>query len=253
MSTESPDSKSDANNWALPTGRLKVKTVPVGAVNLNVDGRQVTNPLQGFGPLWQRTYRVRLAGVLASAADVMKVWKAEFPRFHPPYNRFYPPAAGIVPGEIMLINTSPVLGVPPVNAGVMVMYVDDTSFAITTPEGFPEAGWNEFSAFVDEPDGTTVAQVQSMARAADPVYEIGFRLIGARQQANIWRCVLSNLAAHYGLTVAEADISVTDVCIDPRLNWQAARNVWQNAMIRSMLYSLARPVRWARRQLLRRE
>src|SRR5690242_17211957 len=49
----------DAPYWTH-TSPLHISQVPAGALNLNVDGRQVVGPLQGFGPLWQRTYRLTL-------------------------------------------------------------------------------------------------------------------------------------------------------------------------------------------------
>ena len=52
----------DAAAWAPRGTDLKVTYIPEGAVNLNVDGRRVAGPLQGFGPLWQKTYRMRLEG-----------------------------------------------------------------------------------------------------------------------------------------------------------------------------------------------
>ncbi len=58
-----PDSHlAEADYWARPMDQLKVSDVPTGALNLNVNGREVVSPLQGFGPLWQKTCRVRLAG-----------------------------------------------------------------------------------------------------------------------------------------------------------------------------------------------
>ena len=35
----------------------------------------MVNPTHGFGQLWRRTYRVRLQGVQATAAEVMAYWK----------------------------------------------------------------------------------------------------------------------------------------------------------------------------------
>ena len=34
--------------------------VPDGATNINVDGRRLTSPIQGFGKMWQKTYQVRM-------------------------------------------------------------------------------------------------------------------------------------------------------------------------------------------------
>ena len=42
----------DAEYWARPVSRLKVSNVSSEAVNINVEGRQVVSPLQGFGSMW---------------------------------------------------------------------------------------------------------------------------------------------------------------------------------------------------------
>jgi hypothetical protein len=243
-----PDPHHSEANWARPVGRLSASKVPAGATTINVQGRQVVSPMQGFGPLWQKTYRVRLPGLQITPQEVMKVWKENFPNLQPPMNRFYPAMKGIKPGEILYIDAM----LPawpgsrfgfPVSAGVMVLYADDEMFTIMTPAGFPEAGWNTFSAYDD--DGVTVAQVQSLARTNDPIYEFGFRFIGgAKQQEKIWASVLSNLAAHLGVRGhIQTDLS----CLDDQLLWSSAKNIWHNAIIRTVLYKLTAPMRWLRR------
>jgi hypothetical protein len=57
----------DAAYWAQKVEKLEVSKVPTGAANVNVQGRREVGPLQGFGKLWQKTYRVRMAGVAYSA------------------------------------------------------------------------------------------------------------------------------------------------------------------------------------------
>ena len=232
----------DAANWAGHVGTLKVGDVPAGAMNLNVEGRRVVGPLQGFGALWQKTYQVRLRGENLTLADVIQVWKARFPEFQPPQNRFFPSVAGVTPGEVVLINAS--LQGMPVGTGVMVLYADDESVTLMTPQGHPESGWVTFSAFEDEvADGTIVAQVQSMARANDPMYELAFHVIGSKEQEKIWTHVLSALAAHFA---CEQQVSLSKTCVDPTLQWSQAKNIWHNAAVRSMLYTLAAPARWVR-------
>src|SRR5215212_2131149 len=174
----------DAANWAGRVETLKVAEVPAGAVNINVEGRRVVGPLQGFGALWQKTYQVRLRREGLTPAEVIHAWKEHFPEFQPPQNRFYPSVAGVTPGEVVLINAS--LQGLPVGTGVMVLYADDESFTLMTPQGHPESGWVTFSAFADEEDAATiVAQVQSMARANDPIYELAFHMIGSKEQEKI--------------------------------------------------------------------
>jgi len=44
----------DAAYWAEQTKTFKVSNAPIGALNLNVEGRQALSPLQGFGQMWQK-------------------------------------------------------------------------------------------------------------------------------------------------------------------------------------------------------
>jgi hypothetical protein len=237
--TENISSPGDMPHWAQPVSKLKVQNIPGGAINLNVDGRQVVSPIQGFEPVWQKTYRVRLSGIDTSPAEVIRSWKANFQAFQPPENRFIPTLAGIQPGEVVLINAT-VSGFP-VATGMLVLYVDDESFTLMTPEGHPESGWITFGAY--EEDGSTVAQVQSLVRSTDPLYEFGFRFLGgAKQQEKIWHSVLESLAAHFGV---RGQVQYFKVLIDPRFQWSQAKNVWKNAIVRSFFYQLATPLRWA--------
>ena len=233
----------DAAYWAASKYALRVSDAPAEAVNLNVEGRRVAGALQGFGRLWQKTYSVRLTGAAVTPQEVVRVWKEEFPAFHPPQNRFYPSPSGVAPGEVMLINAS-VQGMP-VYTGVMVLYADEESFTVMTAEGLPEAGWNTFSAYEDE-HGTTVAEVRSLARASDPIYEIGFRLFGSTAQEKIWTHVLTSLAARFGVSVG---VQLQKACVDPTLQWSRAGNVWLNASARSVLYTIIAPLRWGRSRL----
>jgi hypothetical protein len=155
----------------------------------------------------------------------------------------------VKPGEVLFISAFLPMwpgarsGMP-ISAGVMVLYADENMFTVMTPAGFPEAGWNSFSAFSDE-DGTTVAQVQSLARTNDPIYEFGFRWMGgARQQERIWAHVLTQVAAHFGV---QGQVTTELQCVDPSLQWGQAGNVFKNAIILTMLYRLSAPLRWLRR------
>lgn len=53
----------DTAYWAQQVSRLKVTSVPSGVLNLNVKGRQMVGPLQGFGQMWQKIYCIRLVSV----------------------------------------------------------------------------------------------------------------------------------------------------------------------------------------------
>jgi hypothetical protein len=133
-------------------------------------------------------------------------------------------------------------------SGVMVLYADDESFSVMTPEGFPVAGWNNFSVYEEE--DVLVAQVQSFERASDPIYEFGFRFMGgAARQEFIWIHVLTELAAHYRV---KGQVTMARECLDPKMQWSYTKNVWMNAGVRTTLYTLAAPLRWAARPFRRR-
>lgn len=249
-----PDVPRDAAHWAQPVARLTVSDVPRGAFKMNVDGHEIIGPLQGFGQLWQKTYRVRLPGVNLTPAEVMHIWKAEFPQFQPRESRFYPPMTGVQPGQLMFIDLDLPVGpglpsVVPMSSGVMILYADDEMFTVMTPAGFPVSGWNTFSVY--EEDGCLVAQVQSMDRATDPIYELGSIFMGgARRQEENWIHVLTALARRFGV---QGQVDMHTSCLDRRWQWSQAKNIWHNASLRTVIYKLATPARWASRLLRQRD
>lgn len=250
--TDSPSPPENPNNrqsfWSPPVSRIKVKGAPAGAKNLNVEGRQLVSPLQGFGQMWQKTFKVRLSGVAMTPVEVMQIWKEHFPDFQPPENRFFPTMVGIKPGETLLIEAKvPALpGTPsvlPVATGVMVLYADDEMFTVMNPQGHPLSGWNTFSAY--EEDGCVVAQVQEQSRPSDPLYEFFFRFFGSSgQQDKIWIHVLNSLADYFGV---KGQVTVSKTLIDPQVQWSQAKNIWHNAAIRTVFYMLGTPIRWLAR------
>jgi len=236
----------DETSWAKTVSRLNVGDVPDGAINRNVDGRRVTSPIQGFGKMWQKTYRVRLPADRVSSTELIATWKQRFPEFWPDGNSFYSPLTGIEPGEVALLNMT-LPGRMKLSTGVMVLYADEESFTLMTPQGHMFAGWITFSA--SELEGETVAQAQVLMRASDPIYEVGLTLGGHRQEDVFWQHTLTQLAAHFGES-GEVDTQV--VCVDRRRQWSKWRNVWHSAAIRSTLYTLAAPARLVKR-LVRRD
>jgi hypothetical protein len=212
--------------------------VPRGARNLNVDGRSLVGPLQGFGQMWQKTYMIRLEGADVSPAEVISVWKQNFAQYWPRRNYFYGPITGIAPGEVALLNV--VVAGMPLSTGVMVLYADDESFTFMTPQGHIFAAWITFSSFCAA-DGVTAAQVQMLLRANDPIYETGLRFGAHGVEDRFWSHTLRSLAAHFGVT--NAPVAQTRVCIDRRMQWRYARNIWDNAAVRTMIYILSSPLR----------
>lgn len=228
-------------NWAQRIFTLQVSRVPTGALNLNVAGRRLVGPLQGFGQMWQKTYRLRLPTVSLTLVEIMHIWKTHFTHFQPPGNHFYPVMDDVEPGHVLLINAS--LTGMPISTGVMVLYADDESFTLMTSQGHPESGWVTFSAY--EEKGCIVCQVQSIARANDPLYEVAFRLFGSRAQESIWVYVLEALAAHLQV---HGKVQIDKVCVDPHVQWPEAKNIWQNAAVRTLLYTFGTPLRWLKRR-----
>jgi hypothetical protein len=238
--TSSEVSRPPEGTWAQPAGRLHLEGVPASAINLNVDGKRIAGALQGFGPLWQKTYRIRLAGARVTPAEVIRVWRENFPRFWPKGNRFYAPLTCIEPGEIALLNLEMPGGLL-LSTGVMVIYADDESFSFMTPEGHMFAGWITFSAF--QVDGETTVQVHVLIRASDPLYELGFRLGGTRYEDHFWQQTLRSLGAFFGV---DGPVLTEVTCLDPRVQWGFAGNLRHNAALRTALYTACAPVRWLR-------
>jgi hypothetical protein len=243
--TPPPEPDPRANTWATPVSRLKVDNVP-GAINLNVAGRELVGPLQGFGQLWQKTYWVRLAGASVTPQALIATWKQNFPKFWPAGNRFYGSLVGIQPGEVAVLNLAMPGGMP-LSTGVMVTYSDDVSFTLMTPQGHMESGWITFSAF--EQDGATVAQVESMARANDPMYELGFMLFAHGTQEKFWQDTLTALAQHFAVN---GQVQMRKLCLDNRWQWSQARNLWHNAAMRTGMYMALTPFRWVGRLFQRK-
>lgn len=239
---EREDRPEGDSRWASLADELTVDELPEGAINLNVEGRQLTGMLTGFGQMWQKTYHVRLSGVDAAPEEVVEVWKDRFPEFWPEGNEFFGPLTGIKPGEVGVLNLSAPGGLK-LSTGILVIFADADSFSFMTPEGHMFAGMITFSAHEEE--GTTVAQVQTLMRANDPVYEIGFRLgVISKIEDDFWEGTLARLASHFEL--ASPQITQSNRLVDPRVQWREASNIWKNAGIRTALYM---PVILARRLL----
>jgi len=232
MSVPETNPKSNSDGWAKPVDKLKVSESPKEAINLNVEGRQLSGLTHGFGQLWQKTYKVRLSGIEVTPQEVISAWKTNFPKFWPKGNDLYVPLTGIQPGEVGLINLTAPGGLK-LSTGIMVIYADDVSFSFMTPEGHMFAGMITFSAY--EQDNSTVAQVQALIRANDPIYELSFRMgFGHKSEDVFWAATLTNLATHLGASNPQP--SQSNSLVDPRIQWNEWRNIWHNAGIRSGLY-----------------
>jgi hypothetical protein len=234
--------------WAQPVNQLRVFNLPKGVANINVDGRKVAGPVQGFGQLWQKTYTIRLVGSSVSPQALVQSWKENFATFWPQGNHFYNGSLAIAPGQVALLHLAGPGGFNPpggplISTGILVIYADEESFSFMTPQGHMFAGMITFSAYRQGDE--TVAQVQVLERASDPLFELTFRLgFGSKMEDEFWLQTLSNLANHFKAPGSQPQLR--SVVVDPHMQWGKAKNIWYNAAIRTALYILAAPFRWLR-------
>ncbi|HEV2582342.1 MAG TPA: hypothetical protein VGT44_15915 [Ktedonobacteraceae bacterium] len=251
MTTPLSDSQNqprDTAFWAEEASVLKVERAPTGALNLNVEGHEVLSPLQGFGQLWQKVYQARVKNAAVTPGEIISAWKENFSQFWPKGNRFFAPPMGIAPGAVAILS----FGVPSVpgglgmiSTGVFVLYADDESFTFMTPEGHLFASWITFSAYQE--DDCTVIQIHMLLRPNDPLYEMGMRLrVIPFFEDRFWRQTILRLMAHFNI---DAPVKITATCIDKRLQWSQAGNIWQNAAVRTVLYTAMSPLRRMRARL----
>jgi hypothetical protein len=238
IAPDDPRTRSEAN-WAKPVDRLSASGV-AGATDDAVSGRQVQGPLQGFGQLWQKTFKVSLTGVDVTPEAVIAIWKERFATFWPKSQRFYAPLSGIAPGEVGLLEIAPLPGAPvKLSTGVLVLYADAESFTFMTPQGHTLSAWITFSAFRD--GAVTVVQAQALERPSDPFDELAYLLGGNRMNNQFWQQTLANLASYVGLADPVVDTQI--VCIDRNRQWRQVRNLRYSATVRSARRTMTAPLR----------
>jgi len=152
----------------------------VGSPAPNVVGRRLTGPVQGFGKMWRKTYRMDI-GPGVSPREAIATWTAHFAEFWPEGNWIEAPLTGISPGEVALLDVG---GGVRLSTAVFVPYADEKSFTLMTPQGHIFAGWITFSAEraqgghgrpEAEEERSTIVQAQVLMRANDPLYELAQR------------------------------------------------------------------------------
>jgi hypothetical protein len=242
VTTSEPRPPRDQESWARPVDRLSTTAKTAGVDT--VTGRRVSGPLQGFGQMWQKTFKVRLKGVDLDPEAVVAHWKAGFPTFWPKGAAFYAPLAGITPGEVALLEVAPVPGSPvKMSTGVLVIYADRESFTFMTPEGHALSAWITFSAYRD--GDTTIAQAQALERTSDPFIELSYMFGANRANDRFWEQTLTNLALSLG--VAAPAVEAEKVCVDKRRQWHYVRNLRHSAAVNMAAGTVTAPARWFRR------
>ena len=238
----------NAGSWAAKVDRLTVGGG--GSRGSNVAGRRLTGPLQGFGKMWKKTYWIEVSPNI-SPQTVIAEWKEHFGEFWPEGNRFEGPLTSLSPGDVALLDMSVGGGVR-LSTGVFVLYADEESFTLMTPQGHMFAGWITFSAerarHGSDPDtsprAATVVQAQVLMRANDPLYELAMSLGGHRKEDQFWVKTMTALATYLG--ALPTTVQTRTVCIDRRRQWGNAGHVRHNSMVRSMLHSI--PAAFAQRR-----
>ena len=231
----------DVASWAKKVDRLQVDPRD-GVRGTNVAGRRLTGPVQGFGKMWQKTYRMD-AGPQITPEQAIATWREHFPEFWPKGNRFAGALTGINPGDVALLDLAIGGGVK-LSTGVFVLYADAESFTLMTPQGHMFAGWITFSAERErEGDTTTMkttVQAQVLMRANDPLYEVAMICGGHRKEDKFWAATLTALGQRLG--IRDPKVETRSTCVDSKRQWRHSRNVWHNSMVRSVLQTIAAPV-----------
>jgi hypothetical protein len=219
----------DAGSWAPNVHRLSTGPDRAGT---NVAGRRLTGPVQGFGQMWQKTYRLDVGPDIAPR-QAIATWKAHFAEFWPAGSRFDNSLTGISPGDVALLDVGLGGGVR-LSTGVFVLYADEESFTLMTPQGHMFAGWITFSAASAPPGPVTTIQAQVLMRANDPLYELAMALGGHRKEDQFWIETVTSLGRYLG--APPSPVQAKSVCVDPRRQWRQAGQIWHNSMIRSLLH-----------------
>ncbi len=219
----------DAGSWATKVDWLTAEGGDSGGVN--VAGRRLTGPVQGFGKMWRKTYWIEVSPRVSPQAAIA-TWKQHFGEFWPKAGRFKGPLTGLGPGDVALLDVRMGGGVR-LSTGVFVLYADERSFTLMTPQGHMFAGWITFSA--EERGAATRVQAQALIRANDPLYELGMTFGGHRKEDQFWIKTMTSLARCLG--TAPVVVHTRTLCVDRRRQWGNAGQVWQNSLVRTMLQS----------------
>lgn len=231
QSDEKPDSESERISAFISD------PLPSGALANNVAGKKLTGPDDGFGKLWRKRYWVRLPGSDVTPSELVAVWKDRYTEFWPKGSRLYQPPDGLEEGDVAPADLA-MIGGTRVGTGIVVIEVNDTSFTFATLQGHTLAGTITFAGRED--NGATVAQVEVMMRASDPLYEIGMPLGGHHHENRFWQSSLSALAKHFGV---DADPEMSMECLDSGRKWSNARNIVHNAFVHTGIYLVTSPFR----------
>ena len=185
-------------NWAKPVEKLTAAGAPDGALEPRRRASGSSGPIQGFGKLWQKTYKVRARRRRGRRRqEVIAAWRQSFPSFWPKGNDFYPPLTGVEPGEVALLTGAARRRHEVLDRrdGALrrrgVVHADDA--------GGPHVRRLDHVLGVRARAAPTVAQTQVLMRAQDPLSELGLTLGGHGKENKFWERDAAALAARFGV------------------------------------------------------
>ncbi len=211
--------------------------LPAGALKENIEGHSVSNHDDGFGKLWHKRFWIRLPASAVSPETLIETWKEHYSEFWPKGSRLYESPQGLDEGEVAAADIAMIAGTR-VGTGIIVTDSRDRAFRFATLQGHTFSGTITFSSKQDGQD--TVAQVDVVMRASDPLYEVGMPLGGHQHENKFWKASLVALARYFGV---EAGPESTIECIDKRRKWSNASNIVHNAFLHTAAYLAMRPFR----------
>lgn len=198
----------------------------------NVEGMTPAPPSTGFGRLWLKTLRMSLETEV-TPESLMERWRERLPVLWPNGGEIYRSWRGIETGEMAGIDLD--IGPVTMSTGVVIDDVSATSFTLQSPTGHLFAGRISFSTRIQ--DGKSLAEIEILMRANDPIYEIGLLMGGHRREERFWAEMLWNLAALYG---ERPSVFLSRQCLDRSRKWRHVTNIRHNAAIRTVIRRLLR-------------
>ena len=205
----------------------------------NVVGRDVTAVEDGFGKLWRKKFWIRLEGASVTPEELIEVWKKRYTEFWPKGSHLYQPPDGLSTGDVAAADLA-MIGGTRVGTGIIVINDTDTSFTFATLQGHTFCGTITFSGA--EENGITVARVEVLLRASDPIYEIAMPLGGHQHENKFWEASLRAVARYFGV---EADPAMDMEVLDSKRKWRNATNIVHNAFLHTAFTVATRPIRLA--------
>ncbi|NDU72024.1 DUF1990 family protein, partial [Actinomadura sp. DSM 109109] len=158
-------------------------------------GDRVQDPRQGFGPLYQRRYTVRISGSPLTAAELIERVCDDLNAASPVEVAVFDKTSG-APGDLAVSDEYVVHMPGPWNCPVRVVERTPVSFRFVTLRGHLEAGEIEFRA-ARTPDGDLVFTIESWARSGDRLAEALYERVGIAKEMQL------HMWTHFCMRVAE--------------------------------------------------